>query len=184
MVTGLASPRRSALALIAVLAVGALGCGSSTKSSTPGTASIPTSTVGSTTTDPTTRAPSAADDLGPYFAAATQVDQRLKEAAAAINGAIGNTTVTVDQSTLDAIDAANPAAAAKEIPSGLAPSLLLPVMTVQSDLVSRYFSLRGFRLYLANPGNRPRSRSPTRKLDLCAPAWARGPRPPVRSPPT
>ena len=138
------------LALPCALAVGVIGCSSSSKSSTRSTASVPPSTTLATTT--TTSVPSAAGDLEHYFAAAAAVDARLKDAAAAINGAIGKTTVTVDQSTLDAIEAANPVAAAKEIPSGLTPSLLLPVLTVQSDLVSRYFSLRGFRLNLANPG--------------------------------
>ena len=150
------------MTLIGVLVLGAaLGAcsgssGSSAKSTTSAPASNATTTVptaGSVaTTTPATNAPSAATDLGRYFAAASDADQRLRSTADKVNGAIGTTQVTVDQSTLDAIDASDPSRAALEIPAGLTPSVLLPVLTVQSDLVSRYSSLRGFRLNLANPG--------------------------------
>jgi hypothetical protein len=120
------------------------------------TAAVATTTTASaTTTTTTTSAPSAADDLADYFAAATATDRLLRTGAAAVNGAIGKTQISVEQSTLDAIAAADPTAAAMKIPPGLAPSLLAPVLIVQSDLVSRYYSLRGLRIYLA-PGGKPR----------------------------
>jgi hypothetical protein len=152
--------RTRALALIGALALAVAlgGCGgSSSKSSstvpTSTTAAVATTTTASaTTTTTTTSAPSAADDLADYFAAATATDRLLRTGAAAVNGAIGKTQICVEQSTLDAIAAADPTAAAMKIPPGLAPSLLVPVLTVQSDLVSRYYSLRGLRIYLAPDG--------------------------------
>ena len=141
--------------LAAAVALGA--CSSSSNSSAKTTTSGPTSTVSTTTISTpssvtATTGPSAATDLASYFAAAGDVDGRLRSAAVAVNGAIGTTQVTVDQSTLDAIAASDPSRAALGIPAGLTPLVLLPVLTVQSDLVSRYSSLRGFRLNLANPG--------------------------------
>ena len=143
-------PRVQAIALIGTLIVGAAlgGCSSgSSKSSstvpsstTPSSSTIPSTTIATTTT-PTTSAPSAANDLSGYFAAAANEDHLLKAAATAVNAGIGKTQITVPQSTLDAIEAANPSPAAKGIPPGLTQSVLLPVLTVQSDLVSRYFSL-------------------------------------------
>ena len=38
----------------------------------------------------------------------------------------------------------DPTAAGHAIPTGLTPDLLLPVMRVQSDLMSRFYALRGF----------------------------------------
>ncbi|HVC69160.1 MAG TPA: hypothetical protein VNC61_02730 [Acidimicrobiales bacterium] len=52
--------------------------------------------------------------------------------------------MTVDERTTNAVTAADPAATARTIPAGLPPHLLLPVMLVQSDLMSRYSALLGF----------------------------------------
>jgi hypothetical protein len=156
----LATPPVRAIAMIGTLILGAAvsGCasGSSKSSSTVPSSTTPSSTIPSTTiaaiTTPTTSAPSAVDDLTGYFAAAANDDHLLKMAAEAVNAAIGKTQITIEQSTLDAIEAANPSPAAKEIPGGLTEGVLLPVLTVQSDLVSRYFSLRGLRINLAFSG--------------------------------
>jgi hypothetical protein len=131
---------------VVAMAVAALVCVSCT--STPATSpkstgsSSTTTTISSTTT--TSRPPSALDNLTTYFAAAEGVDQRLKAAAIVVNGDIGATQLTVDQSTTDAISTADPTAAGHAIPAGLTPDLLLPVMRVQSDLMSRFYALRGF----------------------------------------
>jgi hypothetical protein len=70
----------------------------------------PSSSTTRTTTasSATATIPSAANDLVAYFAAATDLDQRLKVAAAAANGAIGTNEITISQSTIDAINAADP----------------------------------------------------------------------------
>ena len=156
----IAIPRVQAIALIGTLILGAAlgGCSSGSSksaetvpSSTAPSSTIPSTTIATTTT-PTTSGPSAADDLPRYFAAAANDDHLLKVAAEAVNAAIGKTQITIQQSTLDAIEAANPSPATKDIPPGLTQSVLLPVLTVQSDLVSRYFSLRGLRINLAFSG--------------------------------
>jgi len=134
--------RRTVVAMV----LAALVCVSCT--STPATSpkstgsSSTTTTISSTTTS--SRPPSALDNLTTYFAAAEGVDRRLKAAAIVVNGDIGATQLTVDQSTTDAISTADPTAAGHAIPAGITPDLLLPVMRVQSDLMSRFYALRGF----------------------------------------
>jgi hypothetical protein len=141
------------------LLLGVVMSGCSSRSSSPSTTptSRPTSSTTRTTTQPTatTTGPSAANDLAAYFAAAMELDQRLKAAAAAANGSIGTNEITISQSTINAIKAAEPSAAAHEIPAGLPPDVLLPVLTVQSDLESRYYAFRGF--VEAEPGVIPRA---------------------------
>ena len=126
------------------------GCGGG--SSAPSGAPTSPSTASTAIRSTTTSAPSADDTLSAYFAAAAGVDRRLRAAAAAANGDIGVSRITVSQQTLDAIAAADPSAAADAIPAGLPPSVLLPVLTVQSDLESRYESFRGFTAGTATAG--------------------------------
>jgi len=111
--------------------------------------------VTSPTTTATTRPPSALDNLTAFFSAAYDIDQKLKAAALDANGAIGTTEITISQATLDAIATADPTPAAQDIPAGLPPDVMLPVLTVQSDLVSRYYAFRGF--VAAQPGIIPRT---------------------------
>jgi len=98
---------------------------------------------------------SALDDLTVYFTAAAGIDQNLKAAAAVANGAIGTTQITMTQQTLDTIAAADPTPVAGDIPPALPSEVLLPVLTVQSDLVSRYYASRGF--VENQPGTIPRT---------------------------
>jgi hypothetical protein len=103
----------------------------------------------------TTSPSSALDDLTGYFTAAAGIDQTLKAAAADANGAISTTQITITQQTRDAIAAADPTSVAGEIPPGLPSEVLLPVLTVQSDVVSRYYAFRGF--VENQPGTIPRT---------------------------
>jgi hypothetical protein len=136
-----------------VVTVGLVGLLLTACASTPTTK--PRST-GSTSTSATSTTPrTALDGLGAFFAAATQIDSRLKVAAADANGAIGTTQITITRSTLDAISAADPAPVTADIPAGLTPAVLLPVLTVQSDLESRYWAFRGFEQL--QPGVIPRT---------------------------
>ena len=140
--------RRAVVAMV----LAALVCASCT--STPTTSPRSTGST-STSTTSTTRPPSALDNLTAFFTAAADIDQGLKAAAVDANGAIGTTEITISQSTLDAIAAADPTPAAQDIPAGLPPDVLLPVLTVQSDLVSRFYAFRGF--VQAQPGTIPRT---------------------------
>jgi len=128
--------------VIGLVLAGLLGaaCG---RASGPGQRSAPPQR--STTSVATSRPPSAADDLAPYFATAEHVDQLLKAAATLVNGDITGTAISVSAQTADAINAADPASAAAAIPAGLSPELLQQVMLVQSDLESRNASLAGFQ---------------------------------------
>ncbi|HUY22040.1 MAG TPA: hypothetical protein VMV22_06840 [Acidimicrobiales bacterium] len=129
--------RRAVVAMVLAVLVGA-SCTSTSTTSPSRTGSTSASTTS------TTRPPSALDDLTAFFTAATDIDQKLKAAATDANRAIGTTEITISQSTLDAIAAADPTPTAQDIPAGLPPDVLLPVLTVQSDLVSRYYAFRGF----------------------------------------
>ncbi len=122
---------------------------------TPTTSPRGTGSTSTSTTSSTTRPSSALDDLTAFFTAAADTDQRLKAAAVDANGAIGTTEITISRPTLDAIAAADPTQAAKDIPAGLPPNVLTPVLTVQSDLESRYYAFRGY--IEAQPGIIPRT---------------------------
>jgi len=147
--------------LAAGVALGACGGGrSSATAPSAGPTAAPTSPFASgTTITPPTSPPSAAADLAAYFSAAADLDRRLKVAAAAANGAIGAGAISISRSTLDAIAAADPSPAARRIPAGLAPDVLLPVLKVQNDLVSRFYAFRGFVVPAAAtvPGTIPRT---------------------------
>jgi hypothetical protein len=132
------------LAVTAVTALLGASCASTPSTSPPGATGTTGTSAPSTTT--TVAPPSAMDDLGPYFAAAANTDQRLKAAAAAVNGAIGTSAITLSASTFAAIAAADPAPASRLIPPGLTPAVMLAVLTVQSDLASRYWAMRGFSM--------------------------------------
>jgi hypothetical protein len=148
--------RRRVVAL-ALLALVAASCVNAPSTSSKGSGSTSTN-VSSTSVSSTTRPPSALDDLTGFFNAAAGIDQNLKAAAVDANGAIKTVEITVTQQTLDTIAAADATPAADDIPAGLPSKVLLPMLTVQSDLVSRYYAFRGF--VEAQPGTIPRT-SPT-----------------------
>jgi hypothetical protein len=139
-------------AVVAILFV-SLICASCT--STPATGPKGIGSTSTSTTSSTTRPRSALDDLTAFFTAAAEIDQELKAAAVDANGAIGTTQITISQSTLDAIATADPTPAARDIPAGLPSDVMLPVLMVQFDLVSRYWAFRGF--VQAKPGTVPRA---------------------------
>lgn len=125
------------VALIAAACTGSPSTGP--RRSAPNT----TATTASSTASTTTR-PSASSSLAPYFTAVAEADGRLRAAATAANGAIGTNAITLSQSVLNTVRAADPSSAASLIPAGLAPNVLLPVLTLQSDLTSRFYAMRGF----------------------------------------
>ena len=153
-------------AVVAAVAVtGLMGCGSNMAA--PGPAARPSSsstTAGSPgtgeTTPPTSARPTPAAEatLAPYFSAAEEVDARLREAAGRVNQEIG-TPRQFSQATLAAIAAANPDPVGRMIPTGMPPALLQAVLSVQGDLVSRYWAFRGAQL--------PRAEQPEGYLLRC-----------------
>jgi hypothetical protein len=153
--------RHGPTGVVAVMVSGCLvagvvmtGCGGGSTSSSSTVTSRPRTSTTQTTAESTTTTtgPSAANDLAAYFAAASAVDESLKAAAAAANGAIGTEQITVSQATIDAINAANPSAAATKIPPGLPLDVLQRVILVQSDLYSRFYAFRGFAMSVTQPG--------------------------------
>jgi len=129
-----------ALALASVVA-----CASSTPSTTTRTASPTTSSASPTTSSasPTTTA-TAEGALVEFIDAARAVDARLRHAADLINGAVRPYTIVVDERTIAAVKATDPSPAAAAIPAGMPPTLMLPVLTVYSDLVSRSAAMRHY----------------------------------------
>ncbi len=145
---------RKAVMALALMAVIAAACAKAPISSSRGTGS--TSTSISSTSVPSTSGPSRAlDDLTGFFAVAAGIDQNLKVASVDADGAIGTTQITITRQTLDTIATGDPTSVANDIPAGLPSEVLLPVLTVQSDLVSRDYAFRGF--VEAQPGTIPRT---------------------------
>ncbi len=138
--------RRAFFAVLLAALVGA-SCTSAPLTSLRNTGSTPT-----TATSSTTRPPSALDNLTAYFTAVANIDQRLKAAAAVANGNIGATEITVSKATLDIIATADPTPAANDIPAGLPPDVMQPVLRVQRDLLSRFYAFRGFTVLVTEQG--------------------------------
>ncbi len=143
--TNMATAGQSSSApLLSSTALSSSVASSSVASSSVASSSVASSSTPAITRPPIARPPSALNELAGYLGAAAAVDSRLKAAAVVINGAIGSTHLTVTPAAVAAIAAANPDRAGRAIPAGLDPALLRPAMLVQSDLVSRYYSLHGF----------------------------------------
>ncbi len=135
--------RMFAVVLVAMIAV---GCGGGTKKSVTTTHRSSSTTRTATDTSSTTpRVPTAADDLVAYFDAAKATSHALSAAATKINEGVGRDRLSFDQTTVDAVAAADPGPAAKLIPAGLDPGLLRAVLLTQSELTSRYFAMRRVR---------------------------------------
>ena len=120
--------------------------GNSATPPTSGTATAsPTQEPSSSPTEePTQPAPSAAEDMAPFFAAAVRLDQQLQTAAAAINA----TGPPWEQITADAarkVQAADLGPVSRVIPAGLPHDLQQSVILVLSDLISRRMAMESFR---------------------------------------
>ncbi len=107
----------------------------------PSTTSPSATTVEPTTTQPVQ--PSSADTLAPFFAAAETMDQQLRDAAAAINGA-GPPWDTVSEELASTVRAADIDAVTATIPAGLPHELLDAVMLPYSELSSRRAAMKSF----------------------------------------
>lgn len=122
--------------------------------SVPGTAAAPTTSSSTTpsptqepssspTEEPTQRRPTAADALGPFFAAAAELHQQLQTAAAAIN-ATGPPWEEITADVADTVRAADLGAVSRTIPAGLPHDLQESVVLVLSDLTSRRMAMESF----------------------------------------
>jgi hypothetical protein len=97
----------------------------------------------SPTEEPTQRPPSAAEDLGPFFAAAVTLDQQLQTAAAAIN-ATGPPWEQISADVASKVRAADLRPVSRAIPAGLPHDLQQAVILVLSDLTSRRMAMESF----------------------------------------
>lgn len=160
------------LAVAAVVATVAAGCGQTAKA--PGGSVTAGSTQPPPATTPATGpAPTAAAGLGRYFSAARHADAAIHHAAVLINAEVGVSGVPrFSQATKAAVAAADPLPAAAAIPAGLRPNLMWAVLRVQNDLEARWYA---FKPVLSGPRG-PEDRS---YLMIClgggAPAAARFP---------
>lgn len=120
-------------------------------SSTTVTTGAPSSTAApattATTAAPTPSLPTAADSLAAFFAAAEDLDDRIKDAASLFNSQWDPATATVGPETRAAIDALDPMALQPLIPGGLSPDLEVAVLAVFADLDSRVAALDGGARY-------------------------------------
>jgi hypothetical protein len=105
----------------------------------PTTSVVPASTTSTTPTS--TAGASAAGALAPFFREATEIDRRLRTAAAAVNAGTGPTGVHVTPAAVATIGTADPTPVAAIIPAGLSPRLLRAVLVVWSELDSRYMAM-------------------------------------------
>ena len=110
--------------------------------STSSAPSLPTQTTTSAVTTPA--APSAYDQLAPFFAAARRMDEQLHTAAANINAA-GPPWYVLDESVAQSVRAANFENVRTTIPGGMDPALLRQVLVVYSELLSRRAAMTGFQ---------------------------------------
>lgn len=100
-------------------------------------------TDGTATTSPTQPAPSAAQDLAPFFAAAVKLDQQLHIAAAAIN-AVGPPWERITAAVANKVGAADLGPVSRSIPAGLPHDLQRAAVLVLSDLASRRMAMESF----------------------------------------
>ena len=131
--------RKVVAAAIGLAIMACASCGGVTTSG-PTTSPRLGSSLPATTT---THGPSSLDDLNPFFAAAADVNTKLKAAAVAVNRVISGDKIVLDQSALDAIAAADPTEAKDTIPTGLPPPLERSVLVVYNNLVSRRSAFNG-----------------------------------------
>jgi hypothetical protein len=113
---------------------------SNTDSATPSPTQEPSS---SPSDEPTQPASSAAEALGPFFAAASTLDQQLQTAAAAIN-ATGPPWSEITVDVARTVQAADLAPVSRAVPAGLSHDLQQSVILVLSDLASRRYAMQGF----------------------------------------
>lgn len=108
----------------------------------PGSSATPP-TSGTATASPTQPAPSAAEDMAPFFAAAVTLDQQLQTAAAAID-ATGPPWEQITADVARTVQAADLGPVSRAIPAGLPHDLQQSVILVLSDLTSRRMAMQSF----------------------------------------
>jgi hypothetical protein len=108
---------------------------------TVSTASIPTPQAETPQGRPVDRAPTAADSLAPFFAAARADGARIRATARAVNREIGPTSVHFSRATVEEVRASTPERTARALPAGMDPDLLRATLIVYSDLATRSSAL-------------------------------------------
>ncbi len=143
------------VALVLLLAMTAMGCGTGDQWVGSGTTVEQTTLV--PTTPPTTaaRTPTATAQLQPFLDLAAAADRDLAEAAQRINAATTEETITYDERTVELLDV-DFRALGNAVPAGMPAELEQSALLVYSDLVSRWGSLAGGDCP-SSVGTRPRS---------------------------
>jgi len=106
---------------------------------------------------PVNRAPTAADSLAEFFAAARADDARIRAAARAVSREIGPTSVHFSRATVDTVEASAPNRTARAIPAGMNPDLLRTTMIVYADLATRSSALNPELDFIDIGESRPRT---------------------------
>jgi hypothetical protein len=106
---------------------------------------------------PADRAPTAADSLAAFFAAARADDARIRAAARAVSRGIGPTSVSFSRATLDTVTASAPDRTARAIPPGTDPDLLRATLIVYADLATRSSALNPQLDFIDTSRSRPRT---------------------------
>ena len=134
------------LAVVVIISVGACGGRSSQGAATPTTpvTATPMMTLTPTPTSTPTATATAKGDLADFVEAARRADTRLRDAATLVNASVRSASVVVDVRTAGAVKAAEPVAVRATIPAGMPSGLLTVVLTVYSDLDSRYRAMSRF----------------------------------------
>lgn len=164
------------LAVVTGTVTGMAACGRATESPgslAPGTASSsvsPSESAAPTVSTPAsasgTHTASAADQLAPFFAAATRADQQLRRAAGLVNAGIGSREIVLDATMVRAVKAIDTDAVVRAVPGGLPPTLLRSVLEVYADLSSRQAAFNRILEYA--PGSPlPRAGDDARDLIRC-----------------
>jgi hypothetical protein len=110
-----------------------------------------------TKTPPVDLAPTAADSLAQFFAAARADDARIRAAARAVNLEIGPTSVHFSRATVDTVEASTPDRTARAIPAGMDADLLRTTMIVYADLATRSSALNPTLDFIDTDVSRPRT---------------------------
>ncbi len=142
------------VALVLLLAMSAVSCGTGDEWVGSGTTVEQTTMV--PTTPPTTAAkgPMATAQLQAFIDLAAAADRDLAEAAQRINAAATEETITYDQRTVELLDGIRIGALRDALPAGMPDELERAGLLVFSDLVSRLASMSIW--CLSTEGTRPR----------------------------
>lgn len=114
-----------------------------TTTTPPPTTTTTTPPPPTTTTTTAPPGPTAADTLAAFFAAAEDLDRRIRDAAGVFNAGFDESAVTLDPGVRPVVDALDVTPLRELVPGGLSSDLEPAVLAVFADLDSRISALAG-----------------------------------------